>query len=66
MTMPSKEQRRTTADLPKALYHEVRVEAAKHEMYSWRQILLAALELWLAVKQGKLIVSNAPNKGQQE
>jgi len=58
--MPSKDQRRTTVDIPRRLHQEAVIEGAKHEIFAWRQIVIASLELWLAVKQGKLhIVSDA-------
>jgi hypothetical protein len=50
--------KRTTVDLPKSLHREAMVEGAKNEIFSWRQIVIAAVELWLAVKRGDLHVYN--------
>lgn len=53
--------KRTTVDIPKTLHHEAMIEGAKIKIFSWRQIVIASVELWLAVKQGKLLIFKYEN-----
>lgn len=56
--MTDVKMKRTTVDLPYSLYKELMAEGINQDIFAWKHIAIAALELWLAVKQGKLQIFN--------